>query len=358
MHWLSPLCCFVALLGVGAMVVQPAAADPVSAIVYSLPETHIVDDVEKNAAAMQVLQKGFAEKMAKLALKLPGWECVGVGASGQPKVELKFLAQRHPQELGDRRYLLTLSLFVSNKGREGLVAPGYADIQFSIDLDDPEFAEQAESDDPVIILKVWGSAHILPLMEKFKPCFVRSEIMAKATMHHQDQATVVNTETTMGPVELELKLDENGAFVAEGSSAMQFAGTIAPGQAILALRGLSPPPPPCLFETTKLSGQQPLTFSAVGSYRGDDGSLVYDSLTVAETGAGTLKATGGCAAGMVPPNVEGDMSGDLLGSGEHAQPMEDGAVLALPRADFMPPEVSWEGAVTLTYRPEVGSAPD
>ena len=363
MRWFIGLCSVVSFLGVEDVTVRPAAADPLPAIVYAQPEPFIVDDPEQDAAAKLVMKNGFALKMAALAASSqdggpPGWECVGVGASGPPMVELSFVAQKYPEELGDKRYLLTLSLFVRDMGLRGLGAvPGYADAQVTIDLNDPEFADVAKSDDPLVILTEWGKALIRDLMMKFKPCVLNIDIMVKQTVHHDDQYVAVNTETSMAPVELELMLDENGGFAAEGPTAMLFTGTIAPGPAMLALRSLPSPPPPCVFETVRLSGQQPLTLSTAGTYRDDDGSLVYDSITVAEAGPSTLTSTGGCAAGMVPPEIDANMAGDLLGSGEHTQPLENGAVLTLPRADFMPPEVSWEGRVTMTYEPKVGGAP-
>ena len=357
MRWFIGLCSVVVLLGVGDMTARPAAADPLPAIVFAHPEPFIVDDPEQDAAAKLAMMKGFAQKMAELAKPLIGWGCVGVGASGPPMVELSFLAQKYPEELGDKRYLLTLSLLVRNRGLRDAIRSGYQDLQLIIDLKDPVFAEEAESDDPVVILTEWGKASLDGLMKKFRPCVVGAEFMVKQTVRHDDQYVLINTETSMAPVELELMLDENGAFVAEGPTAMQFTGTIAPGPALLALRALPSPPPPCVFETVQLSGQQPLTLSTAGSYRDDDASLSYDSLTIAESGPSTLTATGGCADGMVPPDIETGMAGDLLGSGERAQPLEDGAILALPRADFMPPEVSWEGSVTLTYEPKVGGTP-
>jgi hypothetical protein len=364
MRWFIGLCSVVALLGVGSLTARPAVADKLPAIVFAHPEPFIVDDPEQDAAAKLVMMKGFALRMAALAADSlgsgpPGWECVGVGASGPPMVELSFIAQKSPEEFGDKHYLLTLSLFVRDMGLKDLgVRSGYADAQVTIDLNDPAFAEEAKSDDPVIILREWGKALIRGLMEKFKPCALNIDIMVKQTVRYDDQYAVINTETSMAPVELELMLDENGAFAAaEGHAAMQFTGTIAPGPAMLALRSLPSPPPPCVFETVRLSGQQSLTLSAAGTYRDDDASLLYDSITATETGPAKLTSTGGCAAGMVPPEIETGMAGDLLGSGERAQPLENGAVLALPRADFMPPEVSWEGSVTLTYEPKVGGTP-
>lgn len=353
MRWFIGLCSVVALLA--DVTARPATADPLPAIVFAHPEPFIVDDPEQDATAKEVMRKGFAERMAKAARELAGWECVGVGASGDPMVELSFIAQKEPEELGDKRYLLTFSLWVRDRGLRDAIRSGYADFQLTIDLNDPEYADAAKSNDPAIILREWGNAHIPILMEKFKPCLVGAEFMVKQTVHYEDQYAIITGETSMAPVELELMLGENGAFAAEGSAVVQITSSVAPGPALLALRSLESPPPPCVFETAQLSGEQPLTLRMAGTYRDDDGSLLYDSIT-AEAGAAKVTLVGGCAAGMVPPEIAG-IAGDLLGSGERAQPLEDGAVLALPRADFMPPEVGWEGTVTLTYEPRVGGTP-
>jgi hypothetical protein len=185
MRWFIGLCSVVALLGVGVMTIRPAGADPLPAIVFANPEPFIVDDPEQDAVAKLAMRKGFAQKLAVEAVALEGWQCVGVGASGPPMVELSFLAQKEPEEFGDKKYLLTLKLFVRDMGLRDLGAvPGYADAQATIDLNDPEFARLAKSDDLVVILTEFGKALIPGLMQKFRPCVLSIDIMVKQMVHH------------------------------------------------------------------------------------------------------------------------------------------------------------------------------
>lgn len=344
MRWFIGLCSVVALLGVVGMTARPAAADKLPAVVTASAEPFIVGNPEADAAAKSKLKGRYADRMWELIQVLDDWGCVIVSENETPKVELHFTAQKHP---AGTHYLLKMSLSI--KGG----AAGKEEMEWPLWLN-----EKNKGKDPVAMLTAMGKLLLEALMDKFRPCAIGTVIKTKSTMRSDDQYAVVNTETSMAPVELEMTLDENGAFVGEGPTAMQFTGTIAPGPALLALRALPSPPPPCIFETVRLSGQQPLTLSIAGTYRDDDASLLYDNITIAETGPTKFTSTGGCAEGMIPPEIQAGMGGgDLLGSGDYAQPLEDGAVLALPGADSLPPEVTWEGSVTLTYEPKVDGTP-
>lgn len=363
MRWFILLSCLIGLLVWGGLTARPVVAETRGAIVIGhgqlLPFRS--DATTYNPAANAELTRRYSNKMAEVAGRLDDWKCVReVFLERDSSIRLDFFVSG-PTENPLDNPIFTLELRLRVEG-QGTKTTG----QLRFDASDPELAQLTQDyydlgNSPSLLqaIAAFGEVHIEQLMKQFKPCAAKAKVKTTMKFHLDDRFTIIDGEATMAPVELELVLNENGAFVAQGPAVWRLTGTIAPGPAILALRGQMPPPPPCTFETVQVSTQQPYTLRMTGAYRDTDASLVYDSITFSETGPIMTMVTGGCVADLVPPEIPVGGEGDNLASGALAQPLEDGAVLALPRPTGLPEAVTWqwEGSVELTYRAEDGAAP-